>query len=226
VQEAERRRLSMDIHDGPLQMLGVSLMALDRASRRNMRGESDFTRRELEYLRSTLLEAVNEVRAVLADLSQDTLSTYGLVVATQSQIGRFEEATGIRVEFKNTLERRLLADIELLLYRLLQESLANVRKHSRADNVQVSLDEVGTNIVLSIKDDGVGFVVEDAFERHEEGQGIGLRSMLERVEGINGTLRIESSPGKGTMLEFSVPLPTRTLPLITGILEQSATAPA
>jgi PAS domain S-box-containing protein len=224
-QEAERRRLSMDIHDGPLQMLGVALMALDRASRRNARGESDFARREMEYLRSTLLETVDEVRAVLADLSQDTLSTYGLVVAIQSQIGRFEEVTGIHVEFKNTLERRLLADIELLLYRLLQESLANVRKHSRADNVEVSLGELGTSILLRVRDNGIGFLVEDAFGRHEEGHGIGLRSMLERVEGINGSLVIKSSPGEGTTLEFSVPLPNRTLPLSTSILEPHATAP-
>lgn len=210
-QEAERRRLSMDIHDGPLQSLGVSLIALDRAIRRRERGEHELVDQELRHLRDTLASTVEEVRAVLADLNLEILVNYGLEVALRNHIERFSDVTGLEVTLRNSLEMQLPPDIELLMYRLAQESLANIRKHARAHKVIMSLDIVGSDLQMRITDDGQGLDVEAAFRQSRSGdtlgQKLGLRSMRQRIQSVRGDLAITSTPGKGTTLEFSCPVP-------------------
>jgi signal transduction histidine kinase len=205
-QEVERRRIQMDIHDGPLQSLGVSLMALDRAVRRLDRGEQDVARRELQHLRETLADTVGELRAVLADLSQDVLTAHGLVPALRKQLERFSDITGIRARLESDLVGRLPAEYETLIYRLAQESLSNIRKHSSAYNVVFSLTEREGTLHFQVRDDGVGFDIDEV--EHEllhshEGEKLGLRSMRERARGMGGDLRIFSSPGKGTALQLT-----------------------
>jgi PAS domain S-box-containing protein len=206
-QEAERRRLSMDVHDGPLQSLGVSLMALDRAIRRLDSGELEVAHRELRYLRTSLSGTVSELRSVLADLSVENLTTHGLVFALHSNVERFSEVTGIRVVVDDNIEGRLPGDIELLLYRLVQEALANVRKHSEAQRVLVRIEQVDGNVVLTVRDDGRGFNPEEVLARHRDGEHLGLASMRERVQAIGGSLSIVSAPEQGTTLTFRCPLP-------------------
>ncbi len=207
IQEAERRRLSMDIHDGPLQSLGVSLMALDRAKLRYERGEHDFAQHELAYLRTNLKGTVDEIRAILADLSQEVLSTYGLIVALQSHIDRFSDVTAIDVSLRHSIERRLPADTELLMYRLTQEALANIRKHAQAHNVTILVEIADDVLHMTIKDDGVGFDVASMYQLYEDGKSMGLKSMYQRIRAAGGDLQITSLPGQGTSLEFRCPLP-------------------
>ncbi len=156
-QEDERRRLSMDIHDGPLQSLGVSLLALDRSMRRFDRGEQDAGRRELETLRTSLSSTVAEVRAVLADLSLELLTQYGLRIALRNHVERFSEVTGIQVDLNYVVRRKLGADVVLLMYRLAQEALANIRKHSRAEKALVYLRVSHGVLNMTITDNGRGF---------------------------------------------------------------------
>jgi signal transduction histidine kinase len=196
----------MEIHDGPLQSLGVSLMALDRALLRQGRGEQEMADRELKFLRQTLAETVSEMRQVLADLSQEVLSSYGMVVALQHHAERFTNATGIGVEVHTKVSRRLPADKELLLYRLAQEAMANARKHAEATNVVIRLEMRGGEVQLRIRDDGKGFDVDEALKRHEDGKGIGLRSMRHRIEAAGGSMRIQSAPGRGTIISFRCPV--------------------
>jgi PAS domain S-box-containing protein len=207
-QEAERRRLSMDIHDGPLQSLGVSMMALDRAIRRRDRGEHEIADRELRNLRTTLSETVAEVRAVLADLSLEILGSYGLESAMRSHIDRFEDVTGVTVTIQNSLMHRLPADIELLMYRLSQEALANIRKHAQAKNVRICLEVIADILTMTITDDGRGFDVDAVLQQqHKDGEKIGLRSMSQRIRAVQGDLFIFSAPGEGASLEFRCPIP-------------------
>ena len=206
-QEAERRRLSMDLHDGPLQSLGVSLMALDRSLRRRERGEHDLADEELRHLRQTLTDTVGEVRAVLADLSLDILTSYGLESALEGHVTRFTELTGIRTQLESNLHRRLPSDVELLVYRLSQEALANVRKHSQAEHAWVALAVEKNNLCLTIVDDGTGFDVEAALKQIDDGKKLGLKSMRQRVRAAGGDLEIESEPGKGSTLVFRCPIP-------------------
>jgi PAS domain S-box-containing protein len=206
-QEDERRRLSMDIHDGPLQSLGVSLLALDRSMRRLDRGEQEAGRRELEILRASLSNTVTEVRAVLADLSLELLTQYGLQTALRNHIERFSEVTGIHVDFSYVVRRKLAPDVMLLMYRLAQEALANIRKHSRAEMASVRLRVSQGELHLIISDNGRGFDPQAVLQRRYAGEKLGLRSMRERIELAGGRFDIRSAPGDGTVLDFSCPLP-------------------
>lgn len=209
-QEAERKRLSMDIHDGPLQSLGVTALALDRAMRKMDQGQSEAARSELAFIRENLSDTVDEIRAVLKDMSLDVLRTYGFNVALQNYIDWFSSTTNIKVELRNSLNTRLRPDAELLLYRLAQEALANVRKHSEANQVRVIMStpasKQGEELELVIGDNGKGFDVAAAQKRHEGGHGLGLRSMGERIEAAGGTMQIYSQRGEGTTLTFRLPI--------------------
>ncbi len=170
-QEAERRRLARDLHDGPLQSLGVALMALDRSMRRHQLGDYELAGVEEHFLRSTLLEMVEEIRAVLADLSLEVLTARGLVVALNVLVERFTAVTGIEVTLTEDLKSTLKPETELLLYRLAQEALANIRKHSHAQTATISIVADGGDVQMTIHDDGRGFDPETALQQHELGAG-------------------------------------------------------
>jgi signal transduction histidine kinase len=170
-------------------------------------GEHEKADEEVRNVRRILVETVSEVRAVLADLSQELLSTYGLDVALRSHAERFSEFTGIKVAVQNELNRRFPTEIELLMYRLAQEALANIRKHSGAHNVVIVVNRMDDNLHMTISDDGKGFNVEDAMRRHEDGKGIGLRSMRQRIAAAGGNMEIISRGGQGTAIGFWCPVP-------------------
>lgn len=207
-QEVERRRLSMDLHDGPLQSLGVAIMALERATNRHHRQEYEMVEQELQALRMHLAETVAEVRGILGDLSLQTLTSRGLSYALQVFVERFSNVTEIAVTLRDEVQTRLPVRLELLMYRLAQESLANVRKHAGASNVQITLEIVDGDFVMTIHDDGVGFDVEVvlADHTHAAGEQFGLRSMGQRIQNAQGKLTIISSPAGNTSLEFRCPL--------------------
>ncbi|HEX8228705.1 MAG TPA: PAS domain S-box protein [Chloroflexia bacterium] len=204
-QEAERHRLSMEIHDGPLQSLGVSLMALDRAMRREGRGELDHSLRELQNLRITLANTVGEVRSVLADLSLDLLQQQGLVPALSDHAHRFSEITGIEVQLDQDIGERLPKHIELMAYRLAQEALSNVRKHANASKVEIRMKAEDNCLVMSIADNGKGFDANAEQIDSLPGERLGLRSMRERVHNARGDFTLDTGTGEGTTLTFKVP---------------------
>lgn len=207
-QEDERRRLSMDIHDGPLQSLAVSLMALNIAIKRLERGEIELIERELLLLRTGLAGTIEELRAVLANLSLDILTDAGLIPALHTHIERFSHVTGIAVKVQDDLGQRLPGSIELLFYRLAQEALSNVRKHAEAKTVRLSFKIEKDCLHMVVADDGKGFDVNAVLKRHHAGHKLGLRSMLQRIKDAEGDLTIDSVLGKGTVLWFQCPLPS------------------
>ncbi|MGA7732796.1 MAG: GAF domain-containing protein [Chloroflexia bacterium] len=210
-QEAERRRLSMEIHDGPLQSLGVSLLALDRALRRYERGDHEEAGSELHYVRDTIVGIVEEVRGILSVLSLEILNTYGLTSALHDHLDRFSEITGIESTVKNELRTRLPAYIELLMYRLAQESLANIRKHSGASRAEIALSIEDNNLVMSITDNGKGFNLNEAMRKERAGEKIGLQSMHQRIREARGEMVIKSSANRGTSITFTCPIPHNEL---------------
>lgn len=205
-QEAERHRLSMEIHDGPLQSLGVSLLALDRAMRRQEHGEMEQALRELRNLRETLVNTVTEMRSVLANLSLDLLNEKGLVPALKDHARRFSELTGIDVSLVDGVADRPPKHIELLAYRLAQEALSNVRKHANATRAQIEIKAENDRVVMSVADNGIGFdAAAEQSSSHPAGERLGLRSMRERVRNARGEFTITSNPNEGSTLTFVVP---------------------
>lgn len=204
-QETERRRLAMDLHDGPLQSLGVSLLTLERIGKLLDRAGVDVARGELDFVHDTLKGAVAEVRALLADMSQEVLLKYGLALALSNYVDRFCYATGIEVRTQICAGAALPDDVALIMYRLAQEALANVRKHSRSPSASVTLEMEGDDLLLRITDNGIGFDFGAVLSDSKDGERLGLRSMQHRIQAAGGDLEIISAPGQGTTVTFRCP---------------------
>ena len=140
------------------------------------------------------------VRDLMAYLRPPLLDEYGLVAALRWYLEQFTARTGIEVTSEvDGLERGINPRIENSLFRIAQEALNNVAKHAQATHVWVELEMEHRLVRLTISDDGVGFDPKKT-QKHDGNRGWGLVTMTERSEGIGGTCRIESNPGKGTII--------------------------
>ncbi|HET9496061.1 MAG TPA: GAF domain-containing protein [Chloroflexia bacterium] len=205
-QEVERKRVSLDLHDGPLQSLGVGLIHADTLRKRAE--TNPIVPADIDQLRRDFALVVDEVRGLIADLRPEVLDSYGLLPALEAHTRRINETTGLEIEINYTLEDRLPAYLEVLIYRLVQEALTNVRKHARATRAVLGIeaDEGACSVIVRVTDDGRGFDIGAQAQR-VQGYGVGLRSMRERMEGAGGEMRVESASGQGTTITFVLPLP-------------------
>ena len=150
-----------------------------------------------ELVRSTL----QDVRRLAVELRPKALDDFGLVAALERLTSSFEEQTGISMEFQSSLPAgRLSPEVETALYRIVQEALTNIVKHSRAGRVSIVVGRKDGAVSVVVEDDGVGF--EPTRTREE---GLGLIGMRERVALLGGRLTIESRPGAGTTFVAEVP---------------------
>jgi signal transduction histidine kinase len=203
-QEAERKRVSIDLHDGPLQSLGVGLINADTLKKRA--GFESISAEDIDALRSDFAAVVDEVRGLIADLRPEVLDSYGLLPALQAHARRIRETANLDILIDCDLSERLPAYMEVLIYRLVQESLSNVRKHAQATwaVVEIRLAAERNSVTVKVEDNGRGFNPRQLPAR-AHGFGLGLGSMAERTEGAGGTMRVESAPGTGTTLTFQIP---------------------
>ena len=198
-QEEERGRVARELHDGISQILVSARYAFDLTRRRlqisDLRaGES------LEKGIGNLTTAIQEVRRISRDLRPGTLDDLGLGPALQALTEEFSERTGIKTELETVVFRNLLDDdAKTALFRVAQEALTNIERHSGASEVRVRIFGHKKGATLRVQDNGRGFQPDSA-----KG-GLGLRNMEERIEQLDGTLRILSSPS-GTVIEAEVPL--------------------
>jgi len=161
----------------------------------------------LEEMASRVKELSTEVHRMAYELHPAKLDQLGLEAAARSYCRELAQQSGLRIEFKaDAFPRSLPADLALCLYRITQESLQNVVRHSGASEARVELRADSDRVRLMVTDSGKGFEVERA---RREG-GLGLSSMQERVRLLHGTLSVGSEPGRGTRIEASVPLPGAT----------------
>jgi len=126
------------------------------------------------------------------------LQEKGLATTLREYVFEWENRTDVRVSVNVENETRLPLNMEQAIYRITQEALANVARHSRANMVEISLVYTTAQITLNITDNGQGFDVT------QRPKGVGLRSIRERAESVNGRIYIESAPGKGTRLEIVI----------------------
>ena len=201
-QEEERTRIARELHDDTAQALTsvlVRLRLLERSA------EDKQLRSGLAELRDLTVETLEGVRRLAIDLRPPMLDDLGLEAAIQSHVQDFSRQWQINVNFTSSGLGRLPPNVELVLYRIVQEALSNVAKHASASRVETRLSRKGRTLRLLVEDDGCGFDVEAA--KGSRQSGLGLFGMEERLALIGGTLRVESSPGKGTRLSAEVPLP-------------------
>ena len=196
----ERTRLAREIHDTLAQ--GLTAIGLDiEGALRHLEGSPDRARERLERALATTRESLEEARRSVLDLRAAPLAGRPLAEALAA-LGRvFTSETGVRVHVRVEGAEALPLRVEADLYRVAQEALANVRKHAAATQVEVALRRTGRDVVLSVRDDGVGFAPGRAAEGHH-----GVMGMRERAKLLGGQLRIASRPGRGTTIIARVPL--------------------
>ena len=198
-QEEERGRVARELHDSISQLLVGVRYALDLAQRRLERGDAR-ARESLQKGLASLSTAIHEVRRISHDLRPGTLDDLGLGPALKSLTDEFTERTGITSELETVVFRnRLDEDAKIALFRVAQEALTNIERHSSATHVAIRIFGHKRGATLRIQDNGRGFHAD-----HASG-GLGLRNMQERIEQLDGTFRILSS-ASGTVIEAEVPL--------------------
>ncbi len=201
-QEEERKRLSRELHDD----LGQALIA-HALSLRNLQSElplqPDLLNNRLNTLITDTNQTINRMHLLAHDIRPTLLDTLGLRSALETHSREFSFRTGLPVLFEADLKLPDMPDVySITLYRILQESLTNVIKHSHARQVWVELSVEEHTIVLTIQDNGIGFAIEAGASRN----GIGLTSLRERLTLVGGELVISSSAAKGTIISARLPL--------------------
>jgi two-component system NarL family sensor kinase len=213
-QEEERGRVARELHDSISQMLVGVRYALELARRRLRTGDAR-AEQSLDKGIDTLSGAIQEVRRISRDLRPGVLDDLGLGPALGALVDEFGKRTGIETEFETVVFRnRLDQEAKIALYRIAQEALTNIERHSGARKVSLMVRGHKQGAILRIQDDGHGFTPGQA-----GAQGLGLRNMQERIEKLDGTLRILSSKS-GTLIEAEVPL-THMLPPSTKTQESA-----
>jgi two-component system sensor histidine kinase UhpB len=209
-QEDERKRIARELHDETAQALTTLLIRLKILEKARtppeMRGQID----ELRQLTADTLEAV---RKLAIELRPTTLDDLGLVAALEAYTESYASRIPLRVDFsadgfdqQDGTGTRLPPQVELVLYRVVQEALTNAAKHAHANHVRVELRRSADEVVAAITDNGRGFDVEDVMRSRE--RGLGLFGMQERLALVQGQLLIDSVPGRGTRIQARVPVPT------------------
>lgn len=206
LQEEERTRISRDLHDGIGQLLTALKIQLELLER-DAAGLTVVAAR-IASSRELAETALAEVRQLSHVLRPQMLDELGLE-PTLRWLGRtFQKRTGIDVEvvFEGSPSRRG-PDVETLVYRVVQEALTNVARHSGARAARVTLASAPERLVVRIEDRGRGFRSEDLLSASDEERGFGIRAMKDRVESMNGVFTLRSVPGTGTAVEADLPLP-------------------
>ena len=202
-QEAERKRIARELHDDTAQALTsilIRLRLLERSS------EDEDIRRNVEELRELTGGALDAVRRMAVDLRPAELDHLGLVPALRAYAEKFSQARPIDARVRvEGLKRRLPAAMELVLYRVAQEALTNIAKHSGARSAEVVLARKRGVVTLTVRDNGKGFYPENVSTA--DGSGLGLFGMRERLALVRGIVEVESSPGGGTTITARIPLP-------------------
>jgi signal transduction histidine kinase len=201
-QEDERKRIARELHDDTSQSLAVLVMAIDSAMATLKAGKVP----RLDEARALAVRTIEEIHRMILDLRPSVLDDLGLQSAIRWYAERHLAPRGIsaRCEFE-ARDRRWPAAFETAVFRVCQEAMSNIARHSEAESVLIQVAEADGMLRIEIEDDGKGFDPQHAGS--PDRRHFGLMGIRERVEILGGKVRIDSAPGQGTRLQFEVPLP-------------------
>lgn len=194
----ERNRLARDLHDSAKQKAFAALAQLGTA-RGILNGNGNTASLHLSEAENLVSDVIQELTFLIQEIYPIALQEKGLVTSLREYIFEWENRNDISVQFSSRYQWGLPLEVEQAIYRVSQEMLANIARHSRASRVEISLVYDGNAVQLSVCDNGCGF------DTNSKSHGMGLRSIRERVGSIHGTLQIESAPDHGTRLLVQVP---------------------
>jgi len=195
----ERNRLARELHDSAKQKAFAALAQLGTASgliKQNV-GAAQAHITEAENL---VYDVIQELTFLIQEMYPLALQEKGLAAVVREYVFEWESRTDIRVSLQIEAERRLPLQVEQALYRILQEAMANIARHSHARWVQISVLYEAHRVTLIVSDDGQGY------DQSQKPKGMGLRSIRERAESVGGEAIVTSLPGKGTRVEISIML--------------------
>lgn len=196
-EEKERVRIARELHDSLGQMLSAAKMNMSAMDTYN---EEDS--KLINNAQKLVDDAVKEVRTISHNLMPASLMDKGIITALNELANKINDTGLLHIELMiNSSEERLDSSLEIAIYRIVQEVINNMIKHSKANKVEVLLDYNSDKIYMSIKDNGVGFDTE----KIEQSSGIGWKNIFSRVYMMNGDVQVNSQPGRGTLvnIEFS-----------------------
>ncbi|HXX35528.1 MAG TPA: histidine kinase, partial [Thermodesulfobacteriota bacterium] len=202
VQETERKRIAVELHDSIGQMLTAIKFKIESILQEKNKKKS------LEALVPLVRETIEETRRIQMDLRPSTLDDLGVLATLEWFCREYQKIySHIRIEKEIGLrESDISAPLKTAIYRLTQEALNNIAKHSKADLIHLSLQTMAGRIEVIIKDNGMGFVPEEMLSSEKPKKGLGLTSMRERTQLSGGTFEIETTPGAGTTIRASWPI--------------------
>ena len=199
-QPDERAYFARELHDGLGQIL-TSLSLFARSIEDPLKGHQ---RRRVAALRALADEALATTRSLAWSLRAPVAPREGLAASLRSLTGTLESRTGLSIRFSGEVETRFAVRVESAVYKIVEEALTNVMRHASARSVTISLQHSGETLTVIIEDDGAGF--EPERRSLTPGSGMGLLCMEERARLLDGTLMIESAPGKGAVVRATLPV--------------------
>lgn len=204
--EDERRRIGRELHDETSQSLAAALLSIDSALL-NADACSPEVRAQVANARTLIGHCLAQIRLLLYDLRPSVLDDFGLVPALRWYVESHLRVHGLSVTLDfDDAQLRLPASAETALFRIAQDSLANVVKHAQATTVSLRLEVKPGYATLHVADNGVGFDPERVAADARGKYGVGLMSIRERVAALSGTLTLDSAPGEGTRIHVVIPL--------------------
>jgi signal transduction histidine kinase len=204
-QEDERRRIARGLHDTILQDVSAALIKMEIC-----RLQSDsITIAKIDEMRQFMLSSIDNIHLVIKDLRPTVLDDLGLVPAIKWLLDKHLEKKGVKyyLDIESPLKGRLLPEVEITLFRILQESLGNIARHANAENVFITVDAGNYYLVIIVEDDGDGFDVQELMKHPiKGGRGLGILGMKERASLLDGIFQIHSVPGEGTRMCLQIPM--------------------
>jgi len=191
-QERERKKIGEELHDNINQLLGVVKLYIEHAQV-NPAAQDEMLKKSAEYIK----QVINEIRGLSKSLVSPTLNDLGLIESIKELIESILKIRNIQIDIhKDGFSEEELTEIQkLMVYRITQEQLNNILKHSKAEHVHIAFKRIGAVVHLTIEDDGVGF------DPKKIKTGLGLKNIRHRLELFNGRMRVLSSPEQGCKLE-------------------------
>jgi two-component system sensor histidine kinase DegS len=206
LQEQDRQRIARDLHDSTVQSL-TSLIHKCELCFRLIDMDPVRTKLELNTMSNTIKSVINEIREIIYNLKPMSLDDLGLIATVERYVNQLMMDHDIRVNINHNEERQILPVIKLSVFRMIQEACSNAIKHAEAKTIDIEISYGKRSITVTVSDDGKGFDAESKKEcLAPDYSGYGLSIMKERVYLLSGTMKINSTINKGTIVTITVPI--------------------
>jgi PAS domain S-box-containing protein len=204
-QEEERRQISKDIHDGLGQMLTALKLNIENFNKLGYSSEKE--REKYSLVQSLIKETILEVRRISNALAPSGLYDFGLHSVTKQLLDQLSKTSKIKIHFDSNIQTvRYLPLIEVTLYRIIQESINNILKHSKAEQMEITICQDEDSLNLIIFDDGIGLSKDYSKTVSNKSNGNGLKNIKERASFIGANFTLISKPNKGCIIKINTPL--------------------